>query len=759
MAELPVPPPTETSPTPESSASRIDVAHAVNDASFTWQGRIDQLHKAINPFVEIDKLANTTMDSTPGQKREITDQDRREFADYRTFEQGVRGMNGYERPHIFDDQESDYVRFILRDPSTGQVEHRREGLDISELINSEKREVEHIKARLDKYPNSTYDQKRLGEHAERVKLLEKSSIPYEEAFPAAFDETNPMSLDKLRQEAKIISEDPHSRSRNENKDEAAKENWEAAKQRLHDARLLKIPPKPSAEPKTAPAVMPSTPVEIPKELPTEEPIPMEIGNRDEPFATMFRTNWPSETGRPWPVKTDSEPPEPMEIGDRNEPEKPYTPITPGLHSGWSSKPYTQDDYPEPITHPLPYEDRTSSSAPTLGSAPIPGYRTPEQAYFPPKAVPETKLNAYEEIIDTKSVLDAQTPAEVITGYSAMVRNVVKGIKESGTTKITDIVDKIKTLKDETKGELAKLDPKIAKRVEALSKIKTPKERKTRIAALLFLLAVAVCNLRDTSGNYNAPEMPQTTISESGPGAPFPKFDELKPSIQLPTADQRTTTNLEQAPIRQPKSIEEFRNGVGLEGVKLTTADYTIREDHRQRLDVDGPRNEDGSRARNPLGYSVEGMVKADIARLINEELGKEATALEAGGQPLPESSHKLNRTLELLSDGMDDYYLSKGWYVEPGGLYSDLVHDFTARMKLAISRNNDNLGVSFGNAVMVNDHIKEGVFKKWEIGPKDMDEWFSLWLERQGNTSDPNPSRWKEFGSQIIRQIEKEAKP
>lgn len=426
MAELPVPTQTETPPTPESSPSREKVLDSVNHASSRYEGKVRKLHGQIDSGIEIDDLADTG---------KLDAQQKEKFAQFRTFQKGIRGLTKNGDLKLSDSQEADHLSFEVTSPA-GEKFPRSEGIDISGLLDSIKEDISETTTALNNPTNAGKSEdltKDLQQYQGELKVIEDSSMPFTEVFPDVLDESTASGKARLAEEARRIEKNPLT------KGESDQENWEAAKQRLHHARLLKIPAKspaePIAEPKTTPII-------------------------------------------------------------------------------------TTEESPIVITKPL------------------------EGVYIPPKATLEPEVSktldnnvvkptdlprfdSFGEIIDNKPTSGEKITTAAEPVYGSKIKDLIKGIKESGTTKITDVIDKIGTL---SKDELAKLDSETRKRVDIFKKLKIPNQRRSKIAPLLVAAAIALASLipRSTIANSSVPEMPQTVTSEPAPGAPFPTVDDLKP---------------------------------------------------------------------------------------------------------------------------------------------------------------------------------------------------------------------------------------
>lgn len=245
MPEQPSPVKPEGTPFPEGPTSKEQVIQAFNDASLRWQAKIHKLREDINPNLEIDNLVGTDP-HTPGQKRPLTEADRVKFAEYRTFVKGVKGLTRNDYPAIYDPQTTDELTVSFRNSQTGEVIHRQENLDISGLIESASEDVELARQQLASAQSLTgfrsLFEKKVHDYERDLKILKDNSTLYTEMFPDALNEANPVEKGRIREEARRIWDHPLTRK------PTMQEDWETAKDRLKNARLLKIPPKEESQP-------------------------------------------------------------------------------------------------------------------------------------------------------------------------------------------------------------------------------------------------------------------------------------------------------------------------------------------------------------------------------------------------------------------------------------------------------------------------------------------------------------------------------
>ena len=435
MPEQTSPVATETLPSAENSATREQVVQAFNNAAFRWRSKIDTLHNNINPNLEIDRLVGTDKD-TPGQKKLMTEEEKTQFAKFRTFQQGVKGLNRSDNPILYESQDSDDLTVSFRNADNGEVIHRKEGLDVSGLIESAKEDVEKARLRVSQSAGlpemQAHPQKVLSEYQEDLRILEENSTPYSETFPDALNESNPVEKGRITEEARRIWDYPLTRK------DTMEGDWAVAKERLQKARLLKIPGK-------------------------------------------------SE----------------------------------------SSKPTTKAT--------LQYEIASNPISPTTS-----GFEKPTET---------PHFNDYGEIINDKSIVDK-------TSYPDRIKKWFEDLKKSGSKSAGEIVDKIRGLRDGLNVEKAKLDPEIAKKVNKLMNTNFARNsginrRILLIPIVLLLMASAKDSIATSPITAPMPEFdipaPISLPKYDIPGAPYPKFDELKPAGSEITTP--TTAAVENPPIR------------------------------------------------------------------------------------------------------------------------------------------------------------------------------------------------------------------
>lgn len=650
MTEIVPPVRVEGLPPPEASASREQVMKAFNRAAHRWEGKINGIHREINPNVEIDDLADTGR---------LSAQQRNQFAQFRNFQKGVRGMTGQQILVLVDSQRKDAVTTSFRNPETGEVYTREEGLDISGLIDSVREDIVSAREYISRYPSSvSYMQDRLDTYEGELRILEGSSVPYEEAFPNALDENDPVERARIAEESRRIWKNPLTSTG------SVEDDKKVAVDRLRASRLLRIPAKAAAE----------------------------------AASTSVRA-----------------------------------------------------EAPVVYIEPLP---KAEGDGTTL-----------------PEAAP----------LEAGTAAAAEAAGPVVGELGSFLTDLASRGPEAATTEA--VVAGIRGIADRLGDETRIADPVIAERVATLSRIRIPQSHRGRLLlallplAALLLLGIGIrqrSNFDVAASNRNAAatasQAPQTEP------APIPTATaESGLAIQKPFVGP-----MEQNPFykRQPDTIQGFRDGMGLlDNGKFIEADFTLRDDYRDKIDPDN---------KNPNiypkeGYSVKGMVEADIAEVMNPDLQEDAERLEAEGKVLSEADPRISRTLELLKEKIDSYY--------GDGTFDNMISDFTERMKKAIIIANENQANPFNRVLMTPYHlyspdeygpdgffneqagqeatvrsdsqITQGRFKKWGIRDEDFDKWFALatfnWDFSQGkdlNTLDTR--KWREMRDQINAQLASE---
>lgn len=232
MAEIATPPPPtntrEGAPRPETGANREQVIKAVSNAGHRWDGKVEAEHNRIDPFTEIDDLADTGS---------LTLEQKQMFGAFRNYQKGVRAINGLGVIGLYPAR--DTLTASFRNPDTGELIKREERLDIADLISSARDDIEKKRADVEKNTaegrSGWYvDQSRkdLADYEAELRVLEENSEP---AFPNGLDESSPEVRGRIEEEARRIAKNPLTATGSDDG------NWQAAKERLGKARLLNIP--------------------------------------------------------------------------------------------------------------------------------------------------------------------------------------------------------------------------------------------------------------------------------------------------------------------------------------------------------------------------------------------------------------------------------------------------------------------------------------------------------------------------------------
>lgn len=577
----------------ESAASRAGVMQSFNDAAFRWEVKISTLHNQINPYVEIDKLKGTDS-HTPGQEREVNDADLQKFAKFRTFTQGIRGLNASPHPILFDSQPSDTLTVSFKNAQTGEVIHRQEGPDISGLIESAKEDVRLIQEQLAQSVNSPQMRSQLEEQLQTyqkdVQNLEANSVPYIQEIPDALNEANPVEKGRITEEARRIWDYPLTRK------PAMEEDWAAAKDRLQNARLLKIPKKTISEPK--PYVSPVPPLQASTGInnPWLNPEPV------IPQAPILEATPPIPT------------PKPIE----------------------EHKTIKTGEYISPKAAPKPADTFRTE---VIDSTPV------SEGRIPSEVTEKGFISKIRKLFKDSS--EESTSSDLPSLY--------KDIVTKGATTAAELTERINEYARKLHERGMEIEPVVARKVERLTKIKIPEIHRKDLRFLLLPAAailLALCNPADTKA------VPKPSVPPSG-GAPSTPAPEFKPPVPLPPSlepylppiqPKQPYESIYHQPFL-PKTMDEFRNGVGYR--VAGEADYTQGDDYQEKLDPDNP-----NRDINTLkGYSVRGLTEAEIAYFMNPYLNqRERQRLLFKGEIIPPDDEQLNKTLILLKEKFDAYY-------------------------------------------------------------------------------------------------------
>lgn len=395
-------------------------------------------------------------------------------------------------------------------------------------------------------------------------------------------------------------------------------------------------------------------------------------------------------------------------------------------------------------------------------------KIPEKAVVP--LVPPSEVGrSSAPVIATR----IEVPAVSLIGEDLRSAELLVGLAEVPPTDVATVAARIGEITTALREEGARSDPEVARRVNRLMGIRIPSSQRARwlmaiVPIALILLGIGISqrgNFDVAASNRNA----TATATAASTVTPEPS-----PTVRaLPTM-----IPYEQNPFYkgEPTTTQSFRDGMGLlENPRFKEANYKTREDYNDKID---PNNKDLN-IYPKEGYSVKGMVEADIAEVINPDLKENAEKLEAEGKVLPEDDPRLSRTLELLEERIDSYY--------GDGTYDNMISDFTERMKKALLVANESpsnpqhrvlmtpyhlytpeeIGANglFSNEKVVeeataraNSQIVVGRFQKWEITDEDFDRWFALetfnWDFTQGkNLNVLNPKEWRRMTDEINQQL------
>lgn len=243
--ELPSPK-IEALPSPETS--REGVMRVVNDVASSWRMKINRSHREINPFVELDDLANTPLNE---HQSALFAQSRDEFGAYRRYEKDVRALTGQGDLGLFNGQPRDTITRRFRNLETGEFEERDEGLDVSDLIGHLDSEIGKVRAEIESQRSFIepsdwyiqYQQKRISGFERQRATLVANSEPYPEVIPHALDDNDMVERSRIATEAARVWKEPLNATGFAGSDKSV------AVARLRKAMLLKLPPK-SVEVKT-----------------------------------------------------------------------------------------------------------------------------------------------------------------------------------------------------------------------------------------------------------------------------------------------------------------------------------------------------------------------------------------------------------------------------------------------------------------------------------------------------------------------------
>ncbi|MBI2017642.1 hypothetical protein HYS92_01180 [Candidatus Daviesbacteria bacterium] len=631
MAELSDRPPVEATPPPEGVATREQVMKAFNGTTHRWGVKIERLHRDIAPNIEIDDLADTGL---------LTNQQRNQFAAFRTFQKGLRGMSGHGILVITDRPEH-ALKTTFKNPETGEIYERNEGLDVSGLIASAKDDIANTKAELEQQRASRWSSPQMIErlegqlrtYQEEARVLEDSSIPYTEAFPNALDESNPMEKSRIAEEARRIWKNPLTSTGSQEEDK------QAAIARLKDSRLLQVPKK---EETTA---FPSK--EVPQLFPSD-PVRDKIGVVHEEMGHTFG-------------------------GFAEEPAPAELPSDPAV-----------------IVIPPPSNGPRSSSE----SRPV---------------TIEGKFSELEGL-----------------SYASRVREFMRDLIGIGVLGVDALVNKIRGFRERWGERESKVDPAIARKVDALMRIRATGEqrRRCRLAVLPLVLVLLAGIPRDTIGAVQSGQDSRVPASagagESGPKPP--------PETRSPFM----TT--------EPTTLQEFASGRGLGNNQYAWNDFTIRDDFQEKIQPNNP----SADPYNIEGYSVKGLAEADLAKAMNPDVAQEAAQLGSQNIAHSEGDPKMLKTLELLKKELDSYYGS--------GTFDQMVGDFTSRIRASIIYSKENKRPGLLSPVVDGDKIVLGNVWKMNVNSDNLDTWFKL--KTAGSGLDPR--KWQEISENITQQVREE---
>lgn len=631
MPEFPLSTRIDLVPSHEGAAGREQVMQAFNSAASRWSAKINRLHSNVDPRIEIDDLADTGR---------LTGDQRKQFADYRTFQKGVRAISGSDFLILHDGQRKDTTTISFQNPDTGEVYQREEGLDINGLITSTREDVESVRAELNQARGRKYSspftishlESTLSGYENELKLLEDNSVSYPEAFPHALDENDPVEKARIAEEARRVWKNPLTAT------ESNEGNRQAAKARLAEARLLRVPKKDEAKAAEV--------VSQPYQIPDSEPLPPPI------FA------------EPW--------------------------VAGGIPPKVDKEAFTT---PEMVI----------VSPPSKG----PG-RSPE-----PQITIEGKF----------SELDGSS-------YASRFREFIIDSIYLGAWAVTD---RIREFRQRWGERESRVDPVTAHKVDILMRTRIPHSltKDRRLLVLPLVLALLAFIPKDSIAY--TPSIGSDYAAAGGMATPG------ESKTPKPTEQSSIPTISKEA--RDLQNFEYF-----WENAKFVTADYTMRSDYKDRV---YPGGEGSFQLKYGEEYSVRGMVESDIARTVNPELNRKALDLESSKQVLPEDDDRLNETVGLFRQKIDDYYGE--------GTYNAMVDAFTNRMKRMIrSHNWPNLPISPDPTRWNDDQIHHAKFEKWVIEDRDIGSYLDLrlkWRQSTGQDSDLKLNKWEDIRDEVNEEV------